>query len=479
MKLINSIIFALVFGLLLALATPSYATIAFVASASNGGAGSTDLTVTLPTASMQAKDFIIFIYTIADADNSDLDVVCNTGGYTEISDLFGDGTEDANLGVYWKFWDGVETTVVGEGSTGGTDTSLAGIVLVFRGVALVSDGGPFDTTETEATGTTTGDADPPSIDWTGSGTVIVIAGAAAHIAGTSSFTAPTGYTVNAVTRAGTNDTADATAAGAYRLNPADPENPGAFDHAAAATGWAAVTMALKDEPRVATVTHCVSLSNGADQDTYTTGNCDPDPSDLLLLFALVTGSTDAGDVSDSLSGTWANITSTLCCGAGGNTAYLFVRNQLSDGSVLTVTMDVTGDGGTGANVVVLRIAGMTRTGSSAVRQFTVEPDITASGVPNPTFSASALIDNPTLGMFGTLTNPATATEPIGWTEGADIGHDTPGAGLEYVFRHSGFTGTAITWESSEVNYADIIVELDTTELSAVTNPGWVGAGWQE
>lgn len=221
--------------------------ISYVGGATATSAGNTDVSVSLTAltggsdSAPSNGDLIIFAYNIADADNADLDLACNTAGFAEIADLFGNGTNDANLGVFWKIHNG-DTAVVGEGSLGGTDTAIQGVAMVFRGVNTTT---PFDVASTTNQGTTGGNPDPPSIDWSTAGAWVVIVGANAHTANTDgTFTAPTNYTTDFLT-VGNQDTADGIIGMGYRTNPADPENPGAMTSSATATGWCAVTMALR------------------------------------------------------------------------------------------------------------------------------------------------------------------------------------------------------------------------------------------
>lgn len=236
--------------------------ISFVGGATAVSVGNTDVSVSLTAltggsdSAPSNGDLIIFAYNIADADNVDLNLACNTVGFAEIADLFGNGTQDANLGVYWKIHDG-DTSVVGEGSLGGTDTAIQGVVMVFRGV---DQGTPFDVTSTTATGTTTGDPDPPSIDWVTAGAWTVIVGSDAHAANVNgTFTGPTNYTTNFQT-IGNQDTADGIIGMGYRTNPADPENPGLITTGTTATGWCAVTMALRPAANVTATPGVIALA---------------------------------------------------------------------------------------------------------------------------------------------------------------------------------------------------------------------------
>lgn len=232
--------------------------ITYVGGATAVSAGNTDVSVSLTALSGGSGsaalegDLVIFAYNVADADNVDLNPVCNTAGFTEIADLFGDGTNDANLGVYWKFMgSSPDTSVVGEGNIGGTDTAIQAVAMVFRGVRTVADGGPFDVALQPATGTTGGNPDPPSIDTSGAaGIWTVIVGANAHTANVDgTFSAPTNYTTDFLT-VGSQDTADGIIGMGYNASPSDPENPGTMTSSATATGWCAVTIALSQAPEV-------------------------------------------------------------------------------------------------------------------------------------------------------------------------------------------------------------------------------------
>lgn len=232
--------------------------ISYVGGATAVSTGNTDVSVSLTAlaggsdSAPSSGDLIIFAYNIADADNADLNMACNTASFAEIADLFGNGTQDANLGVYWKFF-GSETAVVGEGSLGGTDTAIQAAAMVFRGV---NAGVPFNTALVPATGTTGGTPNPPEINPDGTaGVWTVIVGSNAHTANANgTFTAPANYTTDFLT-IGNQDTADGIIGMGYNSAPSDPENPGTMTSSHTATGWCAVTIALNpSNPQAVTPT---------------------------------------------------------------------------------------------------------------------------------------------------------------------------------------------------------------------------------
>lgn len=225
--------------------------ISFIGSSSNSASPTTDTVVTLP-GSMATNDLIIAVAVVGDTADNGL-AAPTEGGYTDVlgaSDLYSNDVNDCNLDLFYKFHNGTDTTVT-FADAGGANASNAAVVMVFRGVALVVDGGPFDTTTVTATGINTSNADPPQIDHTGTaGVWTVIAGASGYgSSGGGTYTFPANYTTNAAQRTH-NDTVDVIVGMGYNSAPADPENPGAFTAASVGTvadnAWCAVTMALKE-----------------------------------------------------------------------------------------------------------------------------------------------------------------------------------------------------------------------------------------
>lgn len=222
--------------------------ISFIASAVGSSSPNTGTTVTLP-GGMAADDLIIVVAGVGDTANNGM-AAPTEGGYTRIGSatIYSNDVADCNLDAYYKFHNGSDTTV-SFGAVGGTNASNAAVVMVFRGVKLVADGGPFDTTVNTASGVSTSNADPPSHNWSGaSGVWTVIGAVTGHTGGSSAtFTFPTGYTTNAAQRAH-NDTTDVLVGVGYNTSPADPEDPGAFTAAnigtASDNAWAAITVSL-------------------------------------------------------------------------------------------------------------------------------------------------------------------------------------------------------------------------------------------
>lgn len=223
--------------------------ISYVAQAVASSSPNTDAVLTLPTGSMVRGDFMILAAAVADTVNNAL-AAPTQGGWTDLvgSTLYSNDVNDVNLNVFYKFWNGVETTATCT-AVGGTNASNVLVCMVFRGVAS-NGGGPFSATATTATGIDTSNANPPSIA-TATGDCVVIVGATGHTGGgTATYTNPTNYTTNAAVRAH-DDTIDGLVGMGYRLSGySNPEDPGAFTAATVGTAtdnaWAAVTIALKE-----------------------------------------------------------------------------------------------------------------------------------------------------------------------------------------------------------------------------------------
>jgi len=215
----------------------------------------------------------------------------------------------------------------------------------------------------------------------------------------------------------------------------------------------------------ATTFHAISTASTSNATSYASGAFTPAANDLLVAFVTASGTIATGTMTDSQNLGFVKVTSALK-NSSADTIYLFVAKNLANAKSMTVTFDCTGDAATGAIIQVVRISGMNRTGLNAILQFAMQENQAAAGTPAPAFGAAAQTGNPTLGVVGNSTNPATMTAPTGWTENDDAGYITPTTGAEYVVRDSGFTGTTVTWGSTSASaFGAVIVELDTTTPS--------------
>lgn len=187
--------------------------------------------------------------------------------------------------------------------------------------------------------------------------------------------------------------------------------------------------------------------------------------DLILVFVTVSVNTNASPTmtDNNGSGTYTLIATALF-NTSANIMSVFVRNALMVNTTSTVITAVTGSN-TSGELVAVAISGMTRTGTSAIRQSAVQANQAASGTPAPAFAVAALTGNLTLGAVSNLSASPLMAPPASWTERQDVSQASPTIGLEVVTRDSGFTGTTVTWgATSATAFADIIVELDNRDV---------------
>lgn len=225
--------------------------ISFIGGTSLGAANGGAITLTLP-GSMAVDDLIIVCHGDADTVDNAMPAM-TTAGYTDVgsSELFANGSvTKTNQKTWYKYHNGTDTNAV-TAAIGGTNAGNSSTLMVFRGVALAVDGGPFSTAAVPTSGTGGTAVDPAQIA-TAAGDWVVVCGTAGHLFNSGTFTLPTGYTTNAQGGATGNDTGgDATTGMGYNSAPANPENPGTFTlstGSAAGDSWAAVTLALKEAP---------------------------------------------------------------------------------------------------------------------------------------------------------------------------------------------------------------------------------------
>ena len=263
------LIFSLVFAWIFSGLAPGFkikearAAVSFVGSCENSAIDGADVTLTLP--SMLQDDLVIVAYSVGDNDNVDLTMAMVTTGYTKVADLFGNDSQDAHLGVFWKKMGATPdtTATVDTDNLAGTDAATTAVCMVFRGVDTTT---PMDVTPTTATGLDTFNPNPPSINHNNpAGVWTVIAGGnVQRVVGGGTYTFPTGYTTNAVdiTR---NDTNGTTVGAGYNTSPADPEDPGVMTHSGTNDvlyAWAAATLALRPASGAAAPTVATNAATG-------------------------------------------------------------------------------------------------------------------------------------------------------------------------------------------------------------------------
>jgi hypothetical protein len=246
--------------------------------------------------------------------------------------------------------------------------------------------------------------------------------------------------------------------------------------------WVLAVVGLLSPWAEATAKFRTSAAGGGTSGTVDrTVTITPAVGDLFVVFCVASVNTQtAPTMTDDNSGTYSLIT-TAQKATSADTMSVFVRNQFLVNTTSTVITCTTGSN-TAGEIVAVAVTGMTRTGSSAVRQSNRQQNQAAAGTPAPVFTSTTLTDNMTLGAIFNATNPATMTTPTNWTERQDVGQATPTTGLEVVTRDSGFAGTTVTWGSTSGSaFSSIIVELDasvgpTASVTVSPSPGTPSAG---
>ena len=191
----------------------------------------------------------------------------------------------------------------------------------------------------------------------------------------------------------------------------------------------------------------------------------PAVNDLIVIVAAHSGNSSAATPTDSQGGTYTAVNSAVKASSADRMG-VFVRNSPIPSAVSTVFTHAPGTS-TGGGLAVHKVTGMTRSGSSAVRQ-SAKQDNQAAATPAPVFGSAPLTTNPVLAALFNATNPATMTPRTNFTERVDAGYNTPASGLEVMSRDSGETATTQTWGSASGSaFCSLALELDSS-LAPIT-----------
>lgn len=218
---------------------------------------------------------------------------------------------------------------------------------------------------------------------------------------------------------------------------------------------------------MATCTHAV-VTPDSGSTPNASGPFTPASNDLLVVFVVGGNSVTpaAGELTNSEGLTFHLAAFQDYPPSASHLIACYVANTLASAVEQTVTFDPA-DTATSSVIAVLRVAGMSKTGSDAVRQFkTNTQNAGTDATPGAVFDAACLTGNVVIGAAANLSTPAGLTAPAELAEAADDGTTTPTIGLEYAFVNSGFTGTALDWGTSATNWGALILELDTSAASA-------------
>jgi hypothetical protein len=232
---------------------------------------------------------------------------------------------------------------------------------------------------------------------------------------------------------------------------------------------------------MAACVNAVTTASTVDGTSFVTDPFTPAAGDLLVVLVVGTGTlASPTSIVSSVGGQTFAL-------RNNNAGVLLILGEFFATAVSqTVTLNFAASQ-TGQVINVVRVSGMERNGIAAERQRQGNggPLEVTPVVP---FDNPCLAANPTLVVLGNLTNPAAVTVPVGWTNRANTGYDTPTTGCTYETRDSGFTGVDITWGGdSPTAWLCSGFELDASPLSTPGPPGLAsdtpfrllgrGAGW--
>lgn len=204
----------------------------------------------------------------------------------------------------------------------------------------------------------------------------------------------------------------------------------------------------------------------------------PAVGDLIVLVTAHSGNTSStAPTDDNQSGTYTQVGGGALKASSADVMRFWIRNRLIGSATSTVFTHACGTS-SGGGVAVLKVTGMTRTGSAASLQ-TAKQENQGAATPAPVFGASVLTGNAVIGAVFNATNPATMTarSSPAYTERADAGYNTPATGLEVMSINSGETGTTMTWGSASGSaFASMVLELDTSAAAVISRLALLGVG---
>ena len=254
-------------------------------------------------------------------------------------------------------------------------------------------------------------------------------------------------------------------------------NSGWFDDLADSQSWYSKGLVTTSVPLAVLSAAATSTTNNAS--AYTSDSFTPTQGDLLVVVSGITATAVSPTCTTGSNGITFTRVVDQAWSASAHRHNIFVANQLVPASptAMTVSIDVTGDNGTGGNISVLRVQGMQRTGTAAVRQATAFTNVVGTGgAYDMSFPAATLSSNIVIATLANNTNPATITPPTGFTEICDIGYDTPSAGLEVCYDLTGGYTTR-TWGSISATVGTANgIELDTSAPPSLAYPDVVVGG---
>lgn len=195
----------------------------------------------------------------------------------------------------------------------------------------------------------------------------------------------------------------------------------------------------------------------------------PAVGDLILIFVEVSDDpTWSAPTDNNSSGTYTLINSTF--GANLVGAW-YVRDSLISSGTSTIFSLSNPGTDTGGGLAVVKVTGMSKAGSSAVRQSKLANSGSTGTAPaTGTWTSAKLTTNPVVGAAINESNPAALTPTTGYSELLDTGYATPTAGIELQYINSGDTTNTMTWGgTSATGWRCMGVELDASSSASTGN----------
>ena len=213
---------------------------------------------------------------------------------------------------------------------------------------------------------------------------------------------------------------------------------------------------------MATILSGVNLNSTTDGTSFATASFTPAAGDLLVVAVHVSAIGTVPALATSLAGESFTLVETTALSTNTSEIRLYIANQLTTAVARTITYTQTGIA-TGCYIQALRVAGMTRSGLSAIRQKaeTLNAAINARLV--MTLPAAALTGNPVCASV--LNSGLAPTTPTGWTAIGSLSRATPTMRSAQWAINSGFTGTLVqneTTQNSPTLSSGVAFELDAS-----------------
>lgn len=193
----------------------------------------------------------------------------------------------------------------------------------------------------------------------------------------------------------------------------------------------------------------------------------------LIVIAIVYRSSNNTPVApyDDQGGTYSFIDSDSTGSSPAARLSVYIRDSLISSAVSTVfTQPDQSTDDSGGGLAVVKITGMSLSGTGAVRQSAKGSNNNSSVTPaTGTWTGVKLTANPIIGFLVNRSNPAGVSPTSGYTELLDTGFNSDVLGLQVQRKNSGDTTDTMTWGSNSASgWAVIGIELDSTTFHPST-----------